>query len=99
MLFFRLTNCKEKFFLTFGVNFDIIMVYIHRKGGKKAVKVKSMITNKEYFERWEHFLVEYCHCYADDNGNRPCDNGAVCCYCDSVVGIFWDEILKIINEK
>ena len=65
----------------------------------QAVKVEPMITNKEYFERWERFLVEYCHCYADDNSNRPCDNGVVCCYCDSMIGIFWDEINKVINTN
>lgn len=98
MLFFRLTNCKEKFFLTFWANFDIIIiVYIERAA--QAVKVKAMITKKEYFERWERFLVEYCHCYADENGNRPCDNGALCSYCDSMIDIFWDEINRVINTN
>lgn len=84
--------------MTFWTNFDIIIiVYIERAAN--AVKVKAMITKKEYFERWERFLVEYCHCYADDNGNRPCNNGVVCCYCDSMIGIFWDEINKVINTN
>lgn len=29
-----------------------------------------------------HYLSEICHCYADENGNRPCDNGAICDRCD-----------------
>lgn len=51
-----------------------------------------MITKKEYFERWERFLVEYCHCYADDNG-------VLCSYCDSMIGVFWDEINRVINTN
>lgn len=31
---------------------------------------------------YSHYLSEICHCYADENGNRPCDNGAICDRCD-----------------
>lgn len=27
---------------------------------------------------YSRYLSEICHCYADENGNRPCDNGAIC---------------------
>lgn len=26
---------------------------------------------------YSRYLSEICRCYADENGNRPCDNGAV----------------------
>lgn len=26
---------------------------------------------------YSNYLSEICHCYADENGNRPCDNGAM----------------------
>ena len=28
------------------------------------------------------YLSEICHCYADEIGNYPCDNGAICDRCD-----------------
>lgn len=31
---------------------------------------------------YSRYLNEICHCYADENGNRPCDNGAICDRCD-----------------
>lgn len=31
---------------------------------------------------YSRYLSEICHCYADENGNRPCDNGAICDRCD-----------------
>lgn len=31
---------------------------------------------------YSNYLSEICHCYADENGNRPCDNGAICDRCD-----------------
>lgn len=31
---------------------------------------------------YSHYLSEICHCYADENGNRPCDNGAICDRCE-----------------
>lgn len=30
---------------------------------------------------WEEFLNTECGCYADENGNRPCDNGVPCDRC------------------
>lgn len=32
---------------------------------------------------WEKVLEEYCHCYQDSYGNRPCDNGEICDRCMS----------------
>ena len=31
---------------------------------------------------YSRYLSEICRCYADENGNRPCDNGAICDRCD-----------------
>ena len=84
--------------MTFWADFDIIII-VYTERAAQAVKVKAMITKKEYSERWERFLVEYCHCYADENGNRPCDNGTLCNYCDSMIDIFWDEINRVINTN
>lgn len=33
------------------------------------------------------------------NSNRPCDNGVLCSYCDSMIGAFWDEINRVINTN
>lgn len=39
------------------------------------------MSNQEAIKAWKETLEEYCHCYADAVGNRPCDNGAVCDRC------------------
>lgn len=31
---------------------------------------------------YSRYLGEICHCYANENGNRPCDNGAICDRCE-----------------
>lgn len=35
--------------------------------------------------KWDYlrnqFLAIQYHCYEDENGNRPCDNGAICDAC------------------
>ena len=31
---------------------------------------------------YSRYLNEICHCYADDNGNRPCYNVTFCDSCD-----------------
>ena len=37
--------------------------------------------NKQLLENWDEFLNVEFGCYADENGNRPCDNGALCDRC------------------
>ena len=39
---------------------------------------------------WLETLREYCHCYPDAVGNRPCDNGAICdrCYGSDVIAVY-----------
>lgn len=32
-------------------------------------------------KNWNEFLNQFFHCYEDENGNRPCDNGCVCDNC------------------
>lgn len=39
------------------------------------------MTNKNLINAWVKFLTEELQCYADQNGNRPCDNGVVCDRC------------------
>lgn len=31
---------------------------------------------------YSRYLSEICHCYADEIGNHPCDNGAICDRCN-----------------
>lgn len=31
---------------------------------------------------YSRYLNEVYHCYADESGNRPCDNGAICDRCE-----------------
>lgn len=31
---------------------------------------------------YNRYLNEICHCYADENGKRPCDNGVICDRCE-----------------
>lgn len=31
--------------------------------------------------KYEEFLARYCHCYPDEAGNMPCDNGVICDKC------------------
>ena len=39
------------------------------------------MTNKQLINAWDEFLSVEFGCYADENGNRPCDNGALCDRC------------------
>lgn len=39
------------------------------------------MTTKQLIEAWDEFLNVEFGCYADENGNRPCDNGALCDRC------------------
>lgn len=46
--------------------------------GQKGI---DTMTNKELFKLWEEFRAEQYHCYPDENGNYPCDNGELCDQC------------------
>ena len=39
------------------------------------------MTNKQLIKAWDEFLNVEFGCYADENGNHPCDNGALCDRC------------------
>lgn len=39
------------------------------------------MTNKKLINTWDEFLNVEFGCYADEYGNRPCDNGALCDRC------------------
>lgn len=39
--------------------------------------------NIKAIQLWDKVLKEYCHCYPDAVGNRPCDNGCLCDRCMS----------------
>ena len=47
-------------------------------------------------EVWNDVLEKTCGCYADEVGNRPCDNGA---YCDKCSADWVQEIYKTELEK
>ena len=55
-------------------------------------EVKTM-TTKQLIEAWDEFLNVEFGCYADENGNRPCDNGALCDRCSD------EKINKFFREK
>lgn len=54
------------------------------------------MTNKNLINAWVKFLTEELHCYTDQNGNRPCDNGVVCdrCMTDKIKKEFLRRIDK-----
>lgn len=39
------------------------------------------MTNERAMKIWGEVLEEVCQCYADDEGNRPCDYGSQCVRC------------------
>lgn len=41
------------------------------------------MNNKTAIKLWDKVLREYCHCYPDEVGNRPCDNGCLCDRCQA----------------
>lgn len=49
---------------------------------------------------YSRYLSEICHCYADENGNRPCDNGAICDRCEQQEISFndWRENRRLGQE-
>ncbi len=44
---------------------------------------------------YDEFLSAYCGCYADCEGNRPCDNG---CLCDRCMTKEMQEAWKRVKE-
>ena len=40
----------------------------------------SSLTQKT-IETWDKVLRDFCGCYADAFGNRPCDTGVLCDWC------------------
>ena len=55
------------------------------------------MTNNEIMDSWINFLMDELKCYADENGNRPCDNGAICDRC-STEEIYKDAVGNIVAE-
>ena len=51
------------------------------------------MTNKQLINTWDEFRNVECRCYADENGNRPCDNGALCDRCSD------EKFYKFFREK
>ena len=51
------------------------------------------MTTKQLIEAWDEFLSVEFGCYADKNGNRPCDNGALCDRCSD------EKFYKFFREK
>ena len=56
-------------------------------------KGERQMTNNEILDTWDKFLADELKCYADENGNRPCDNGAKCDRCAD------EKIHKKFREK
>ena len=53
------------------------------------------MTNNKVINLWDKVLREYCHCYPDAVGNRPCDNGCLCDRCMSKdVKEIYNSLLK-----
>lgn len=60
------------------------------------------MTNNEMMNAYNKFLATYCDCYADSEGNRPCDNGALCDRCmTKEAQEIWNKIKEeiIMNES
>lgn len=55
-----------------------------------------MITDKRYKRIWDGLVIEYFHCYPDENGKHPCDKGVVCDACedDTMVDLLREGIKK-----
>lgn len=51
------------------------------------------MVNNEIIDTWDKFLTDELKCYADENGNRPCDNGVKCDRCLD------EKIYKKFREK
>ena len=49
---------------------------------------------------WEETLAETVGCYADEVGNRPCDNGCMCdkCSADWVHEVYINKLETLKNN-
>lgn len=61
----------QNYLLTKSRNRDIII----------SEREVIIMTNKKLINTWDEFLNLEFGCYADEYGNRPCDNGALCDRC------------------
>ena len=71
--------------------------YLLTKSRNRGIIVSErevmIMMNKKLINAWEEFLNTECGCYVDENGNRPCDNGALCDRCSD------EKINKFFREK
>ena len=57
------------------------------------------MSNQKAIELWEQVLRDYCHCYPDAVGNRPCDNGLICDICmTKEIEAIYKSLLKQNNN-
>ena len=73
----------QNYLLTNSRNSDIII----------SEREVIIMTTKQLIEAWDEFLNVEFGCYADEYGNRPCDNGALCDRCSD------EKIYKRFCEK
>ena len=71
--------------------------YLLTKSRNRGIIVSEreviIMTTKQLIKAWDEFLNTEFGCYADENGNRPCDNGALCDRCSD------EKINKFFREK
>lgn len=50
---------------------------------------------------WLETLAETCHCYPDEVGNMPCDNGCPCdqCCADWVQDVYKSKLAKQLDDE
>lgn len=56
------------------------------------------MTNREIIALYGRWLNEVCCCHEDEKGNRPCDYGAKCDYCETV-NLTWEKYLERERNK
>lgn len=58
------------------------------------------LTEKEKQRLWNEILRNACDCVADRNGNRPCDNGAVCDRCSAPdIKALFDKLVAHLENQ
>ena len=71
--------------------------YLLTKSRNRGIIVSEreviIMTTKQLIKAWDEFLNVEFGCYADENGNRPCDNGALCDRCSD------EKFYKFFREK
>ena len=74
-----------------------VQIYLLTKSRNSDIIVSEreviIMTNKKLINTWDEFLNVEFGCYADENGNRPCDNGALCDRCSD------EKFYKFLREK